>query len=169
MPTDPNRDFLRHVLATIAYRGAKSLRGAPAGFGELRAGDPAAGSRSAVEILAHLGDLLNWTARLVAGGQDWRSAWQSQPPGNWEEEVARFYEGLRRVDAALASESTPSITLEQVFQGPIADALTHVGQLGLLRRLAGAPVRGEVMILSDVTPGRLGPEQSPPVREFGER
>jgi hypothetical protein len=169
MPIDPNRDFLRHVLATIAYRGAKSLRGAPAGFGELRAGDPAVGSRSAVEILAHLGDLLNWTARLVAGGQDWRSAWQSQPPGSWDEEVARFYEGLRRADTALASESTPSLTLEQIFQGPIADALTHVGQLGLLRRLAGAPVRGEVMILSDVTPGRLGPEQSPPVREFGER
>jgi hypothetical protein len=169
MPTDPTRAFLRHTLATIAYRGAKILRGAPAGFGERRAGDPAAGSRSALEILAHLCDLLNWTAALVAGGQDWRSAWQRTPPGAWDEEVARFHKALRRADDALGGDSTPSLTWEQIFQGPIADALTHIGQLGLLRRLAGSPVRGEVMILSDVTPGRLGPEQSPPVREFGER
>jgi hypothetical protein len=166
MPADPTRAFLRHTLATIAYRGAKVLRDAPAGFAEVRAGDPVTGTRSAVEILAHVGDLLNWTAALVEGGRDWRSAWRSAPAGAWNDEVARFHEGLRRADAALISESAPVITPEQIFQGPIADALTHVGQLGLLRRLAGAPVHGEVMILSEVTIGRLGPEQSPPVREF---
>ena len=169
MPSEPVRAFLRHTLATIAYRGAKALRDAPPGFAETRAGDPATGSRRAVEILAHTADLMDWTAALTEGAPDWRSAWRSRPAGTWDEEVARFHATLQRADAALQSASTPTIPLERLFQGPIADALTHVGQLALLRRLAGSPIHGEVMILSDVAAGRVGPEQSIPTREFERR
>lgn len=162
MPADPTRAFLRHTIATLAYRGARVLRNAPAGFAGQRAGDPATGTRSAVEILAHIGDLLDWTALLVSG----QKGWKASPPQAWDAEVARFHDALHKVDAALGESSAPTYTLEAIFQGPIADALTHVGQLALLRRLAGAPIRGETMILADVVPGRVGPDQSPPVREF---
>jgi hypothetical protein len=162
MLADPVRIFVRHAIATLAYRGAKILRAAPAGFGAVRASAAATQSRSAVEILAHVGDLLDWSTQVVAGAQGWRAS----PPQSWEHEVERFFAGLRHLDAALASDSVPSMPLEKIFQGPIADAFTHLGQLSLLRRLAGAPLRGEVFVQSDIVVGRVGPEQSPPGREF---
>lgn len=166
MTHDLTREFTRHTVATLAYRGAKILRTAPPDFGSVRAGDESTRGRSALQILAHVNDLLDWTARLVAGAPDWRAAWQSSAPQSWDHEVQRFFEALQRVDAALASGATPTISFERLFQGPISDAFTHVGQLSMLRRLAGAPVRSEVMILSEIVAGRIGPEQAPPVREF---
>jgi len=150
---------LRHVAATIAYRGAKALRGAPAGFATFDAG---AGARTPAAIVAHIADLLEWTLRLARGEREWRAA----EPGSWEAESARFFAALAALDAFLASGAPLGLSAEQLFQGPLADALTHVGQIGMLRRIAGSPVRGEVMIRADVAPGRLGPDQSPPVREF---
>lgn len=161
-PEAATRAFVRHTIATLAYRGTKILEGVPEGFGETRAADPATKTRSAREILAHTADLLDWTALLVAGRQGWRAA----PPTSWADEVGRFYAGLKKVDDALLTTGTPAIPFERIFQGPIADALTHLGQLALLRRLAGSPKRGEVMILSEVTAGRVGPDQAAPVREF---
>lgn len=164
---DTARALTRHAIATLAYRGARILRDAPAGFGDVRAGDPATGTRSAVAILAHVNDLLGWTARMLAGAPDWLTAWQAVPAGAWDDECRLFHARLAEVDRALLDDATLTLPLERIFQGPIVDALTHLGQLAMLRRLAGAPIRGEVMVLSDVVPGKLGPEQSPPVREFG--
>ena len=53
-----------------------------------------------------------------------------------------------------------------MFQGPIADALTHIGQIGMMRRMAGAPVRGENYFKADIAAGRVGAEQSAPRFEF---
>lgn len=159
---DPARAFLRHTIATLAYRGAKVLRGVPASFGGLRAVEGANSTRSAAEILAHIGDLLEWTALLVEGDKGWRA----NRAQSWEIEAERFFAALARVDAALAGTSTPSMPLPTIFQGPIADAFTHLGQISLLRRLAGAPARGEPYVLSEIVAGRVGPEQSPPAREF---
>jgi hypothetical protein len=106
-------------------------------------------------------------ARILAGAPDWRTAWQAVPAGGWDDECRRFHAGLSEVDRALLDAAAPTLPLERVFQGPISDAFTHLGQLALLRRLAGAPIRGEVVVLSNVVPGKLGPEQTPPVREFG--
>jgi hypothetical protein len=164
---DAARALTRHAIAALAYRGAKVLRDAPPGFGDVRAGDFATGTRSALEILAHVNDLLGWTARILGGAPDWLTAWQAVPPGAWDDECRRFHARLSEVDHAILGDATPTLPLEHVFQGPIVDAFTHLGQLALLRRLAGAPIRGEVMVLSDVVPGRVGPDQSPPVREFG--
>jgi hypothetical protein len=153
------REILRHTLATLAYRGGKVLRGAPEGFATFRIGES---SRTPGEILAHLGDLFNWAHHLLAGEHVWSEA----SSGSWEEGTSRFFEGLARLDAYLASEAPLGFQPEQLFQGPIADAFTHVGQLAMLRRLAGSPVRGENYFKADIAAGRVGPEQSPPRREF---
>ena len=156
---DAGREFLRHTVATLAYRGGKTLRGAPASFATFRAGES---SRTPVEILAHIGDLLAWAAALAEGRHDWKNA----PPGSWRAEVERFFAGLQRLDDILASELPLGGPLERLFQGPVADALTHVGQLAMLRRLAGAPIKGENYFKAEIQAGRVGPEQEAPRFEF---
>ena len=157
------RGLFRHCLATIAYRGSKILRNAPDSFASFRAGDT---SRSPAQILAHMADLLEWSLRLAEGGETWRAAWRPIAPGNWNSDVDRFFEALRRLDAFFAAEKPSVMAIETLFQGPISDVLTHIGQLALLRRLAGAPVRGEVLIIADVQAGRVGPDQAAPKWEF---
>jgi hypothetical protein len=161
MPTavDPVRDMLRHTVATLAYRAGKALRGAPPGFSGFRAGES---SRSAGEILAHIGDLFDWALSLARGAQ----AWNDSPVLDWEAGSRRFFESLGRFDEYLASDAPLSDSPERLFQGPVADALTHVGQIALLRRLAASPVKGENYHRADIAAGRVGPDQAPPRREF---
>jgi hypothetical protein len=155
----PNRELLRHTLATLAYRGGKAVRGAPAGFSEFRAKE---GSRTAGQILAHVGDLLDWAASIAQG----KEAWHNSAPQDWQADVARFFAGLQTLDSQLASEAPLGGTAEQLFQGPIADAFTHVGQIAMLRRLAGSPVRGENYMRAEIVVGRVGAAQTVPRREF---
>jgi hypothetical protein len=157
------RGLFRHCLATIAYRGSRTLRNAPESFPSFRAGDT---SRSPAEILAHMADLLEWTLRLAEGGETFRAAWRPIAPGIWDKDVARFFDASERLDAFFASAKPSAMSNEILFQGPISDVLTHIGQLAMLRRLAGAPIRGEVMILADVKAGRVGSDQAAPNREF---
>ena len=152
-------DPLRHTLATLAYRGGKVLRGAPDGFAEFRVGET---SRTPGRILAHIGDLLDWALSLALGAEAWREV----PPQGWEADVNRFFDALRRFDDVLAADTPIACSPEQLFQGPIADALTHVGQIAMLRRLAGSPVRGENYSRADIVVGRVGPDQTRPRREF---
>lgn len=153
------RDFLRHTVATLAYRGAKTIREAPAGFGTIRIGEQ---TRMPVEILAHIGDLLDWTLSLAEG----QPTWKDSPPLPWEQEVTRFFAALQELDTFLVSNAPLCSSVERLFQGPIADALTHVGQIAMLRRLAGAPVRGENYFKADIVAGRIGPDQSLARKEF---
>lgn len=159
--TEPleSRDYLRHALATLAYRGGKVLRGAPEDFGAFRISDS---SRTPAQILAHVCDLLDWAASLLNG----REAWRDSTPASWNDDVDRFFNGLRAVDAALASAEPLPCPWPRLFQGPIADALTHVGQLAMLRRAAGAPVRGENYYTAEIIAGRVGADQPAPRREF---
>lgn len=158
MPED-TREFLRHTLATLAYRAAKPLRGAPDGFESFRV---AGSARSAGEILAHLADLMDWAVSMAKGENRWRDS----VPEPWLQGVARFYAALEAFDAYLGSDAPLHTTPERLFQGPVADALTHVGQIALLRRAAGAPIRGENYSLAHISTGRAGQDQPPPVREF---
>jgi hypothetical protein len=155
----PHREWLRHTIATLAYRGGKAVREAPAHFSDFRVKE---GSRSAGQILAHIGDLLDWALSIANG----KEAWHDSPTQDWEADVARFFGGLQALDSRLAFEAPLGGTPEQIFQGPLADALTHVGQIAMLRRLAGSPVRGENYMRADIVAGRVGPEQTPPRREF---
>jgi hypothetical protein len=156
---DPKRELLRHIVATIAYRGGKAVRGAPTAFASFATGDT---SRTPERILAHIGDLFDWALSIAKGKQ----AWQDSKPLPWDEEVARFFRTLGNFDAFLASSEVLAAPPEQLFQGPLADALTHVGQLTMLRRLSGAAMKSENYYRADITTGRVGAEQTPPKREF---
>jgi hypothetical protein len=151
---------LRHALATLAYRAAKPLRDAPPGFSDFR---PAQGSRSAGEILAHLGDLMDWALSLSRG----KEKWHNSKPQAWEQDAQRFFAALTAVDRYLASRAPLGAPGEKLFQGAIADSFTHVGQISLLRRLAGAAVRGENYAVAIIEIGRTGTDQNAPVFEFG--
>jgi hypothetical protein len=156
---DPGREFLRHTVATLAYRGGKALRGAPADFATFRAGD---GARTPGEILAHLGDLLDWALTLAQS----KPVWGDSAPTPWEAGTKRFFEALERFDAVLAAGAPLGSPAEKLFQGPVADALAHVGQIAILRRLAGAPIRGENYFKADIAAGRVGAEQAAARMEF---
>ncbi len=151
--------LLRHMLATIAYRGGKAIRDAPDGFGSVSAGTS---SRTAVQILSHMGDLFAWGLALADG----ENRWSATESDDWEGQVERFHAGLAAVDARLASPEPLGRPAERLLQGPFADALTHIGQIAMLRRLAESPVRGENYFKADIEVGRLGSEQAPPAFEF---
>jgi hypothetical protein len=155
-PDDPTtRLFLRHALATLAYRAGKTVRGTPEAFGRYRATPE---SSSCVEILAHMGDLMDWVLRTARGEQKWTSA----APLPWEEEIARFFVSLKALDDCLASGAPIRWEPERLFQGGIVDALTHTGQLAMLRRLSGFKMKGENYSKADIVVGRVGLEQAPP-------
>jgi len=156
---DVKREFLRHTLATLAYRGVKAVSGAPEGFAAARV---CATTRCAGEILAHIGDLLDWALSMAMG----QEAWHSAPPGPWEVDVERFLEGLKQFDLYLKGNDPLGVPAEKLFQGPIADALTHVGQIATLRRLVGSPVRGENYAVAEIAVGRVGTDQSTKRCEF---
>jgi len=155
----PARQLLRHTVATLAYRAAKALHGAPPSFAEFRAGET---SRTPGKILAHLGDLFDWALSLAKGKHEWRES----PILDWDSGAVRFFAALGAFDAYLASNKRLGFPVEKLFQGPVADALTHVGQIAMLRRLAGAPVKGENYFRAEIVAGRVGPEQAPPAFEF---
>ncbi|HEY4951055.1 MAG TPA: hypothetical protein VIH88_12025 [Candidatus Acidoferrales bacterium] len=154
-----SRQLLRHTLATLAYRGGKAMRGAPPNFAEYRAGDT---TRACGQILAHLGDLLDWALTQANGKQDWHDS----APLSWDEGSKRFFASLKALDDYLASDAQLACAPEKLFQGAIADSLTHVGQLAMLRRLAGAPIRGENYAQAEIVAGRVGAHQTAPRREF---
>lgn len=156
---DPKRELLRHTLATLAYRGGKVLRGAPESFPNFRC---AADIRRPLDILAHICDLMDWGLSMADG----RKEWKESKPELWEAQVERFFIALKAFDDYLASDETLHSSPEKLFQGPVADALTHVGQIAMLRRMAGSPIRGENYFVAEVASGRVGAQQAAPKREF---
>lgn len=153
------RALLRHSLATLAYRAAKAVRGAPDAFADWRLANA---TRTPLQILAHMGDLMDWALQLAHGKHVWREA----APLPWPQEVDRFFAALKSFDDYLASDEPLGWEAERLFQGPVADALTHVGQLTMLRGLAGSPVRGENYAKADILAGTVGLEQATPRVEF---
>lgn len=153
------REFLRHVVATLAYRCAKTLRGAPETFASWKPGPT---TRTPVEILAHIGDLLDWVLWLARE----KSVWNTSTPLPWEDEKRRFFAALRALDDYLASAAPLATDWTKLFQGGLADALTHTGQLAMLRRMHGTPMKGESYARADIERGRVGPEQVPAQPEY---
>ena len=156
---DAKRAMLRHTLATLAYRGAKAIANAPENFAVFRTHQT---TRTPGEILAHVGDLLDWALRTAQG--EYKFTVSSPLP--WEQEGSRFFAALTALDSYLASDGPLGFPAEKIFQGPIADALTHVGQIALLRRMAGAPIRAESYFRAEIEAGRVGPDQSAKRVEF---
>jgi hypothetical protein len=146
-------------VATVAYRGGKALRGAPPSFAKFSIGEK---PRTPAKILAHLGDLFDWALSMAQG----ENAWHDSEPLAWDAEVSRFFAALKKFDDYLGSLEPLRTRAEGLFQGPVADALTHIGQIAMLRRLAGCPIKGENYFKAEVTAGRVGIEQAAPQREF---
>ena len=152
------RAVVRHLTATLAYRAAKALRDVPPGFASTSFGNS---TRRPVLIVAHLADLIAWAITLTQG----EYLWKAQGGDDWNTEVARFFDNLSALDRELAS-SAVDFSMEKLIQGPLADALTHVGQLAMLRGMAGAPVRPESFARAEIVAGRISLDQAPPGREF---
>jgi hypothetical protein len=156
---DTARQLLRHTVATLAYRGGKAIRGVPDSFAEFSSGEK---GRTPARILAHMGDLMDWALSIAKGKQEWHDS----TPLPWAQEAARFHKGLQALDDYLASSEPLAVPPEKLFQGAIADALTHTGQINMLRRMAGCPIRGENYYRADIASGRVGADQAAPKLEF---
>jgi hypothetical protein len=144
MPAESAKDLFRHSLATLGYRGAKAFREAPEGFSGFRIGPD---GRTAGQILAHIGDLLDWALIMAKDKHVWREA----VPQAWDQDVERFSAALAALDAYIASDAPLQAPLDGLLQGPVADALTHVGQIAMMRRLAGSPLKGENYFRAEIT------------------
>ncbi|MGA7291717.1 MAG: hypothetical protein WBW53_23725 [Terriglobales bacterium] len=154
-----SRTFLRHTLATLAYRGGKAIRNAGPEFAGYGATETA---RTPAKILAHIGDLMDWGLSMAEGRREWKDSL----PLPWEEECGRFFAALKKFDDYLASDKPLAVSTEKLFQGPVADALTHVGQIAMLRRMAGVPMKSENYFAAEISAGRVGADQAPPKKEF---
>jgi hypothetical protein len=154
-----DRAFLRHALATVAYRGAKPLRDAPPAFANFALPNY---PRTPLKILAHINDLFDWSLGIAKG----QNKWHNSTPQDWNSEVTRFFQGIKSLDDYLASSETLHEAPDKLFHGPIADALSHIGQLALLRRAAGHPMKSENYFAAHISTGQVGSEQSAPVFEF---
>ncbi|MCA1573916.1 MAG: hypothetical protein LC770_05130 [Acidobacteria bacterium] len=154
---DEKRVLLRHFLAALAYRTQKALRGAPSDFGSFRAAE---GVRTPAELVRHMTSVLGYALTFFVGGR-----YKPDPLPSLEDEILRFHRMLQdlarnlEVGTPLLQEMSP----EQLIQGPFADAMTHAGQLAMLRRLAGVPVAPENFVFAKIDPDRLGPDQADPV------
>ena len=151
MPSDLKREVLRHLVATVAYRGSLAVSDAPDGFATFRAHET---TRTPGELLAHMGDLFEGSLQLVQGNL----VHLASAPRPWKEEVARFFSAVNAVDAYLASEEALACPVEKLVQGPVGDALTHVGQIVMLRRMAGSPIRSEGYFTAEIVAGEINAE-----------
>jgi hypothetical protein len=153
---DDKRTLLRHFLAALAYRTQKALREAPAGFGSFKAAD---GVRTPAQLVRHMTSVLGYSRTFFVGGRYW-----PDPLPSFQEEIVRFHEMVEDL-ARHIEGGTPfldGMSAERLLQGPFSDAMTHAGQLAMLRRLSGSPVAPENFIVADITPERLGPDQAAP-------
>jgi len=148
MTSDLKRELLRHLVAALTFRAQVALLDAPESFADFKIDEAV---RTPAEILAHLGDLLQGSLLLMKG----ELVYLNSAPLAWAEEVTRFFSAAGEFDSYLASESPLKQPIEKITQGPIADALTHVGQIVMLRRAAGFPVRIESYFMAEIVPDKI--------------
>ena len=156
---DSKREMLRHTVATLAYRGAKAVLGATDSFATFKASET---TRTPAQILAHIGDLFDWALSIAKGEE----AWHNSEPLAWDKEIERFHASLKSFDDYLGSDKELDASCERLFQGPVADALTHVGQIAMLRRIAGEPMKGENYSRAKIEAGHVGANQEASKHEF---
>jgi hypothetical protein len=155
---DEKRELLRHTLATVAYRATRALEAAPDSFATFSG----TAGRQPCQLLAHMGDLFDWALSIARGSERWHNSATLA----WPDEQKRFFAALKTFDDHLASSEPVHGSIERLFQGPVADALTHVGQLAMMRRLAGSPCRGENLYVADIAAGKVGADQPAALQPF---
>ena len=151
---DDTRRLLRHMLGALAYRTQKALRDAPPGFSDYR---PSPDVRSPKELVGHIDSVLGYARTFFVGG-----VYRPAPLPSLEDEVSRLHETLDQLSACLACDPFDSISDEQLLQGPLSDAMTHAGQIALLRRLYGSPVPPENFVFAVVSAENTSPKQARP-------
>jgi hypothetical protein len=153
---DDKRHMLRHFLAALAYRTQKAVRGAPEDFAGFKAGNDV---RTPQELVRHMTSVLGYARTFFIGGEYW-----PDPLPTFRDEIERFHAMLADLRTHLEA-GTPlnGLTEEQLLQGQFSDAMTHAGQLAMLRRLYGEPVRSENFIHAAISPENLTPDQPDPV------
>jgi hypothetical protein len=154
---DEKRAFLRHAVATLAYRAARAVQGSPEEFGAF-----SGAGRTPGQILAHMSDIIDWALSLAQGHEQWRES----APVAWDEEQKRFFAALEAFDTYLAQPEPLHASTRKLFQGPVADALSHAGQIAMLRRLAGCKIQGENYFDAEICAGQVGAEQPQAVVKF---
>jgi hypothetical protein len=147
--------IVRHFLASLAYHATKAIRDAPTRYPELDIGH---GIRTPRQILHHITGVLSYAHSFY---EHYDTTYF--PDKSWKEEVAHFYETLRKLDKSMAENSTNKVTIQRLLQGPLSDAMAHTGQLLMLRRFAGSPVPAENFLMADIRVGIVGPNQADPV------
>ncbi len=153
--------LVRHFLAALAYRFHKAVGGAPDDFPILDAGH---GIRPPLDLVHHINGVLGYACKVLEDGQVPAGFWYLVPDVDWKSQVEMVHGKLKEIDDLLASDrSFPAHRLERLLQGPLADSMTHVGQLAMLRRVAGSPISAENFFDADVQVGRLGSDQADPV------
>ena len=145
------REVLRHMVATVAYRGGLAITDAPEGFAAFRAHET---TRTAGEILAHIGDLLEGSLYLLKG----EMVYLTSDPLPWKEEITRFFSAVKKLDSYLASDAPLACLVEKLVQGPVGDALTHVGQIVMMRHMAGSPIRPGEYFTAEIVAGEIDEE-----------
>jgi hypothetical protein len=152
---DIQRETIRHFLAALAYRTQKALRGYDKDFSDFSPGN---GTRTPKELVRHMASVLGYARTFFIGG-----VYRAEPLPDFSKEIERFHKNIKDLSAHLAAGTElREISLTQLLQGPISDAMTHAGQLAMLRRLAGSPVESENFIFAEISPDRLGIEQPMP-------
>lgn len=151
MEPDIKRELIRHLVATLAFRTKIAVLGAPLDFAAFKINET---GRAPGEILAHMGDLLQGSLYLMKG----EFVYLNSAPLLWEDEVVRFFSAVKEFDSYLASDAPLNQPIEKITQGPTADALTHVGQIVMLRRAAGTPVQVESYFTAEIIPGKIDAE-----------
>jgi len=142
------KELFRHLLATVAFRAKVAISDAPIDFASFSLNETI---RTPVEILAHMGDLIDGSHFLMKG----EFVHLNSAPLEWKDEAKRFFTAVREFDSFLASDAPLEQPIEKLTQGPIADALTHVGQIIMLRRAFGLPVQAESYFEAEIVAGKI--------------
>lgn len=157
---DDKAHMVRHFLAALAYRFHKAVGDAPESYATVDAGH---GIRPPYDIVFHVNGVLGYAKKMLEAGEI-EGYWHEVPDLDWQGQVALVHETLRGIDDLLASQRRfPAARLERLLQGPLADSMTHVGQLAMLRRVAGSPIHAENFYAADIRAGNVGTDQPPPV------
>jgi hypothetical protein len=147
--------MLRHFLASIAYHCTKAIKDPPATFHELNLGK---GVRSPLKILNHISSVLTYAHSFY---EHYDNTYIDIR--DWDYEVKRFYETLSKLDESIKTGNLREVSEERLLQGPLSDAMAHIGQLLMMRRLAGSPIPSENFLFADIRIRVLGPNQQKPV------
>jgi len=155
LPMSDKREMVRHFIASIAYHATKAMQDAPAAYPEFDSGE---GARTPRQILHHMTGVLTYAHSFF---EEYDTTYFDHK--SWEGEMTHFYETLSKLDSSLQEKGPRDVSEEQLLQGPLSDTMAHVGQLLMLRRLAGSPVPSENFIFADIHKGVVSPDQPPPV------